>query len=533
MGGDFLMKRKDGLGKSRRLFGRNHCHETTHIINYVEERFLGREIPEPEVKYPIHIAFLDYFKRLFESEKRMGISSKKLIKITASLSDFDVNMSHIANQQINFAKEIALLSESNLAVVEETNASMSSVNDTVNQTSDTLQQLADASEELMKSNHNSLQQLKDINDLKDNVILDATVMGEKIDQLVDMANRVNDIVSGVEAIAEQTNLLALNASIEAARAGEHGRGFAVVAEEIRKLADDTKKSLDNMKAFVKNIQVAASEGKESMDNTMSLTQKMSQEIGLITGTMEENVDMLQTTISKVQDINDSMNDIKRATEEINRAMEISSRDSENLAHMTQVIHQDALASANFAKQIAQIDNELSEIVKEQMDALQGSSNALSNEEFLETIENAKDAHTRWINNLDRVINDMKSYPLQTDSTKCAFGHFYHAVKVVHPAIAEDWAKIGDIHDDFHAMGEATIKAVENGDEATAREYRKKAGEFSKEMFVYLDKVANEIINMTKQGIHILGSGNGTISIVSTGHHNCAHHHDPHHEHCSN
>lgn len=502
------------------------------MINYVEERMLGKQVSEPELKYPIHITLLDYFKRLFESERRMAVSSKKIIKITASLSDFDVNMSHIANKQIKFAQDIALLSESNLAVVEQTNASMSNVNDTISQTSDTLQELSNASEELMKSNYNSLEQLKDVNDLKDNVILDATVMGEKIDQLVDMANRVNDIVNGVEAIAEQTNLLALNASIEAARAGEHGRGFAVVAEEIRKLADDTKKNLDNMKAFVKNIQDAASEGKESMDNTMSLTQKMSQEIDLITGTMEENVEMLQTTISKVQEINKSMDGIKRATEEINRAMDISSRDSENLAQMTQIIHQDAVASADFAKQMARIDNELSDIVKEQMDALKGSSNALSNEEFLETIENAKDAHTRWINNLDRVISEMKSYPLQTDSTKCAFGHFYQAVKVTHPAIAKDWAEIEGIHDEFHVMGEAAIRAVENGDEATAKEYRRKVGELSKKMFVYLDKVANEVVSMTKEGIHIMGNGNTAIRI-SLDHHNCAHHHDPHHTHCSN
>ncbi|NLB88013.1 MAG: chemotaxis protein [Syntrophomonadaceae bacterium] len=514
----------------RRLFARNHCHETPHMINYVEDRLLGRPAPEPDLKYPIHITLLNYFKRLFESERRMAVSSKKLIKITASLSDFDVNMTHIANKQIDFAHEIALLSESNLAVVEQTNASMNSVNDTISKTSETLQQLSDASEELVKSNYNSLDQLKDINNLKDNVILDATVMGEKIDQLVSMATHVNDIVNGVEAIAEQTNLLALNASIEAARAGEHGRGFAVVAEEIRKLADDTKKSLDSMKSFVNNIQDAARQGKESMDNTMSLTQRMSQEIEAITSTMQENVQMLQTTISKVRDINESMNGIKTATEEINRAMEISSRDSEKLVHMTQVIHQDALASANFAKQIAQIDNELSDIVKEQMDALQGSSNALSNEEFLETIENAKNAHLRWISNLDRVINEMTTYPLQTDSTKCAFGHFYNAVRVTYPTIVEDWAKVGKIHDDFHRMGLEAIRAVEKGDESSAREYRRRAGELSKEMFVYLDKVANEVARMTKEGIHIMASGVNEMITINLDHHNCAHHHD--HHHCS-
>lgn len=525
------MLNKNSSFNMPRLFGRNHCHETPHMINYVEERLQGKQAQEPVLKYPIHITLLNYFKRLFESERRMAVSSKKLIKITASLSDFDVNMTHIANKQIQFAQEIALLSESNLAVVEQTNASMHSVNDTINKTSETLQQLSDASEELMKSNYNSLKQLKDVNDLKDNVIMDATLMGEKIEQLVTMANHVNDIVNGVEAIAEQTNLLALNASIEAARAGEHGRGFAVVAEEIRKLADDTKKSLDSMKSFMKDIQDAAKQGKESMDNTMSLTQKMSHEIEMITGTMQENVQMLQTTISKVQDINEAMAGIRTATEEINRAMEISSRDSENLVRMTQTIHQDALASANFAKQIAQIDNELSDIVKEQMEALQGSTNALSNEEFLETIENAKSAHLRWISNLDRIINEMKTYPLQTDSTKCTFGHFYNAIKVTHPAILNDWIMVGKIHDNFHVMGLEAIKAVEKGDEAQAREYRRRAGELSKEMFVYLDKVSGEVNRMSKEGRQIMADG--ISKTIHLDHHTCAHGHDHHHTHCSN
>ena len=311
----------------------------------------------------------------------------------------------------------------------------------------------------MKSNYNSLKQLKDVNDLKDNVIMDATLMGEKIEQLVTMANHVNDIVNGVEATAEQTNLLALNA-YWSARAGEHGRGFAVVAEEIRKLADDTKKSLDSMKSFMKDIQDVAKQGKESMDNTMSLTQKMSHEIEMITGTMQENVQMLQTTISKVQDINEAMAGIRIATEEINRPWKYPAGIPKTRCVWPKPSIRMLWPEPTLLNKFAQIDNELSDIVKEQMEAPQGSTNALSNEEFLETIENAKSAHLRWISNLDRIINEMKTYTLQTDSTKCTFGHFYNAIKVTHPAILNDWIMVGKIHDNFHVMGLEAIKAVE-------------------------------------------------------------------------
>lgn len=480
------------------------CGETTYIFDYVEKKFQGIEADEPKIDYPIHKKMLNYFIKLFNNEHQMALSAKKLLNIAATLSSFDVNMSHMAQQLIDFAKKMTLLSESNLAVVEQTNAGMSEVNSTVEKTSTILSQLSDASEDLVQNNFISLNQLREVNELKDNVMLDANIMGQKIDQLVEMANRVNEIVKGVGDIADQTNLLALNASIEAARAGENGRGFAVVAEEIRKLADDTKRSLEGMKSFVGNIQTAAKDGKQSMDDTMSLTEKMSLKIETITETMEKNVEMLKTTINDVQFINQSMEGIKTSTNEINQAMNVSSRDAEELTLMTQIIHRDALVSAESAKEISRIDEEISTIVKEQMKSLKGGSNALNNQEFLATIVEAKIAHANWLDNFKRMVNNMAIYPLQTDGTKCAFGHFYHAVQLTHSSIADEWQKIAAIHDEFHKIGEIGIKAVKAGQQVSAQECYNKAEILSKRIFGQLDKVTVAVEDMTAKGISLFG-----------------------------
>ncbi|MGC7870496.1 methyl-accepting chemotaxis protein [Desulfosporosinus sp. SYSU MS00001] len=481
------------------IFSKKPCYEADYILKYVEKTLNGLKVEEPKVEYPIHISFLNYFRRLFENEKQMGASTKELLSITASLSSFDVDMSHISSKLIDFAKEMSVLSESNLAVVEETNAGMSEVNNTVQNTSETLSQLSEASAQLVKGNQNSLQELKEVNQLKEEVMVDAGIMSEKVDQLVDMANKVNEIVYGVGEIAEQTNLLALNASIEAARAGENGRGFAVVAEEIRKLADNTKQSLEGMKNFMASIQKAAQEGKQSMDNTISLTEKMSHKIEVITGTMEQDVSMLQTTITDVQLISEAMDGIRTSTQEINQAMDVSSREAEKLTQMTQVIHQDAMISADYAKKISQIDEQLSNIVKRQMKSLHGTVNAMTNDEFLDNIQKAKIAHDSWLKNLKRIAEEMVVYPLQTNSAKCAFGHFYQSMNVTHPAIKDEWKAIDAVHDEFHKLGERVIDVVNKKQQPMALELYRQAEVLSNEIFRYLDAITEKVEELTKQG----------------------------------
>ncbi|HAA28600.1 MAG TPA: chemotaxis protein [Cyanobacteria bacterium UBA8553] len=94
--------------------------------------------------------------------------------------------------------------------------------------------------------------IEGISGLRDQV----TAIANQIIRLSEQTSQISTVSDLVADLANQTNMLALNAGVEAARAGEQGKGFAVVAGEIRKLADQSKKSADRINSLVNEVQAA-------------------------------------------------------------------------------------------------------------------------------------------------------------------------------------------------------------------------------------------------------------------------------------
>ena len=143
------------------------------------------------------------------------------------------------------------------------------------------------------------------------------LISETVLKLSEQNRTIGEITSSVADIADQSNLLAVNAAIEAAKAGEHGRGFTVVAQEIRSLADQSKKATAQVKDILNEIN-------KSVNQAVGVTEQGAT-------TVEEGRRLVEMSSEVIEILAENVE------EAANAAIQISSSNQQQMAGMEQIV----------------------------------------------------------------------------------------------------------------------------------------------------------------------------------------------------
>ena len=177
-----------------------------------------------------------------------------------------------------------------------------------------------------------------------------------IDELGQQSNQISAIVQVIRDIADQTNLLALNAAIEAARAGEAGRGFAVVADEVRKLAERTAQSTQQIGDMITAIQGSAAGAVKVMEDTV-------RRVGM-------GVELADQAGSAITQITDSADHVVKGVEEISTALQQQGLAGQDMARHVEDIAGMTEENSHAAGRAAEAARELEALAADMRQAVQ-------------------------------------------------------------------------------------------------------------------------------------------------------------------
>ena len=194
----------------------------------------------------------------------------------------------------------------------------------------------------------------------DEVQAETMELKSSMDTLSVHAQAINEIMTVISDIADQTNLLALNAAIEAARAGEAGRGFAVVADEVRKLAEKTMASTQDVGRAIQAIQNSSMEGVKRMDMAVG---KVNLAAGLAADSgnaLTEILALSEQTADQVRSIATASEEQSASSEEIARSVEhvntIAAETSQAMSEANKAVSELAAQAQNLSRIIDQLKN---------------------------------------------------------------------------------------------------------------------------------------------------------------------------------
>ncbi|WP_426350178.1 methyl-accepting chemotaxis protein [Alloiococcus sp. CFN-8] len=292
------------------------------------------------------------FNNMTNSLKELIVNTMDVANVIGKQSVF-IQTSH--NQTLQSSTEISKTIEEVASVTNNQSMEVDKVatengklSKSINDISQGLRDAVELCENVNEVNKEGIKTVDKLVLTTDNTSEKTTSVLDNVQNIADSTRKIDMVLEAISDIANQTNLLSLNASIEAARAGEAGKGFSVVADAIRKLAEQSKDSTEDIKKIIADITGKTNAAVTSMEETRVLALEQIEAVRATEKAFKNISQSLETLISTISNINDRNNSMVRKKDRIEGYMEALS------AGMTEISASAEEITASAEEQVAMV-----------------------------------------------------------------------------------------------------------------------------------------------------------------------------------